>query len=309
MAISYPPRRLIGPAPLFFAGTLLILLAVPLANVVGQPSRVDVLRIGTSGSLAPAEPGTDEAGALETLRDFIKTETGLNNEIHRQKDWRELADKVAGKQLHLGVFQGYEFAWAQPRYPGLKPLALAVNIYRYPTVYVVTRRDSKAPDFAGLAGQTLSVPRANAPYLHLFIDRQCEALGKKADNFFSRITAPNNVEDAIDDVVDGTVQATVVDRAGLEAFKRRKPGRFNQLKAVAQSPPLPPPLVAYHEGVLDTATLRRFRDGLLNASNKERGQTLLTVFRLTGFEAVPTDFDRVLAETRKAYPPPANGAK
>ncbi len=56
------------------------------------------------------------------------------------------------------------------------------------------------------------------------------------------------------------------------------------------------------EGVLDDATLRRFQEGLLNAKRKEKGERLLTLFRLTGFEAVPKDFDAVLAETRKAYP-------
>jgi len=30
---------------------------------------------------------------------------------------------------------------------------------------------------------------------------------------------------------------------------------------------------------------------------------LLTLFRLTGFAAVPDDFDKVLADTRKNYPP------
>src|SRR5207244_6848780 len=55
--------------------------------------------------------------------------------------------------------------------------------------------------------------------------------------FFPKITSPENTEDALDDVVDGVVQAAVVDRAGLEAYKRRKPGRFNRLKEVARSQP------------------------------------------------------------------------
>src|SRR5207244_11836898 len=88
--------------------------------------------------------------------------------------------------------------------------------------------------------------------------------------FFPKITSPENTEDALDDVVDGVVQAAVVDRAGLEAYKRRKPGRFNRLKEVARSQPLPPPLVAYYEGVLDQDTLKRFGDGLLNARRKEK---------------------------------------
>jgi hypothetical protein len=36
---------------------------------------------------------------------------------------------------------------------------------------------------------------------------------------------------------------------------------------------------------------------------------LLTLFRLTGFEAVPSEFDKVLAETWKTYPPTTAAAQ
>jgi ABC-type phosphate/phosphonate transport system substrate-binding protein len=282
------------------------LLVVPAAAVNAQPAPVDVLRIGSTGSLGSLDP-EKEKGALETLKDFIKSETGFDNVIDRFPDWREVADKLAQKQLHLGVFAGYEFAWAQEKQPKLKPLAVAVNVYRYPTAHVVTKKDDPATDFAGLRGHSLAVPSASPSFVRLFVERQCQANGKKPEEFFAKITNPENVEDALDDAVDGAVQAVAVDRAALEAFKKRKPARFNRLKEVAKSQPFPPPVVVYFEGVLDKATLQRFRDGLLNASRKEKGQTLLTLFRLTGFEPVPDDVDRVLAETRKAYPPDKDG--
>ena len=62
----------------------------------------------------------------------------------------------------------------------------------------------------------------------------------------------------MDDVVDGDLQATVCDRATLEAFKRRKPGRFNQLRPIAESKPFPAAAVVAHYGTnLDEATLRK----------------------------------------------------
>ena len=267
-----------------------------------QQAKLNVLHIGSSGSMTGKQE--KEKGALDTLKAFIKEETGLDNEIERQKDWRELADKLAKGQLQIGVFQGNEFAWADEGNGKLKPLALAVNIYRYPVVYVIVKKDNAAKDFAGLKGQTLSIPAIGEGILHLYVERQSQALGSNLQAFFSKTSDPDNVEDALDDVVDGKTQATVVDRAALEAFKRRKPARFNQLKPVAQSQPFPPPVVAYCEKLLDDATLQRFKEGLLNASQKERGQTLLTLFHLTNFETVPPDFEQVLAATRKAYPPP-----
>jgi ABC-type phosphate/phosphonate transport system substrate-binding protein len=294
-----------GPGAVGFLVVVAALLASSWAVQSGQQSGGDLLRIGTSGTLSVQSADRKERSAVETLQSFIRDETGLSNEIVRQRDWRELADKLAKGQLQLGVFQGYEFAWAQGEHPGLRPLALAVNIYRYPVAYVVARHDSPARDFAGLQGQTVAIPATGQRFLRLFVERQTQLLGKDSESFFAKITSSENIEDALDDVVDGVVQAAVLDRAALEAYRQRKPGRFKQLKEVARSQPFPPPLVAYSDKAHDEATLRRFRDGLVNAGRKERGQTMLTLFHLTGFEAVPEDFARVLAETRRAYPLPA----
>jgi ABC-type phosphate/phosphonate transport system substrate-binding protein len=279
----------------------LLLLSWLSAAQAQQGTKLDVLQIGTSGMLAPA--GTNEKEALQSLQSFIKDETGFANDIARQKDWKELAEKMAKGQLQLGVFNGYEFAWAQAKYPKLKPLALAQNGYLYLTVYVVARRDGPAKDFAGLEGQTLALPNMGQPELHLFVDRQCQNLGKPPNRFFSKVTSPTDLEEALDNVVDGVVTAAAADRTALEAYKRRKPARFNQLRPVAQSQPLPPTVVAYYDQVLDQATLTRFQQGLLDASHSDRGQTLLTLFRLTGFARVPADFEKVVAETGKTYPP------
>jgi ABC-type phosphate/phosphonate transport system substrate-binding protein len=270
----------------------------------GQDSPLVKLRIGSSGSLAADDASKKEQSALQTLQAFIKDETGLDNEILRQKDWRQLVDKMAKGDLQLGVFQGYEFAWAQEQHALLKPLAIAVNVYRYPVAYVVVNKNDPAQDFAGLSGKTLSIPSADPRFVRLFIDHECATAGKTADAFFAKITTPDGIEDAIDDVVDGVTQATAVDRAALEAFKRSKPARFAKLRPVTKSPEFPPPLVAYYGSVLDEATRARFQKGLLEANKKEKGETMLTMFHLTGFEAPPSDLDKVLAATHKQYPPP-----
>jgi len=219
-----------------------------------------------------------------------------------------LTDKLAKGALDLGVYQGFEYAWAQEKQSDLKPLAVAVNVYTYPVAYVVTNRTNKAQSFRDLQGQSLAIPATGQRFLNLFVEREIPAAAKKPpDSFFSKITTPEEIEDALDDTVDGVVQAMVVDRAALEAFKRRKPARFKNLKEVAHSQPFPPPLVAYYGKNLDEATLERLRSGLLDANRKEKGETLLTLFRFTGFILPPSDFDNVLAETRKTYPPPTQG--
>jgi len=250
-----------------------------------------------------------EDDALETLRSFIKDETGMENKITSEKSWQAVVDKLVKQELQIGVLQGYEFAWAQEKEPSLKPLMLAVKIHRYPAAFVVAKSDNKASDFGGLEGQALSIPSSSKGFPKLFVEREALAKGKKLEAFFSKIVTPEEPEDAIDDVVDGVVQAAVVDQAVLEAFKRRKPGRFARLKLIAQSQPFPPPVILYKDKDLDDATLEKFRNGLIKASTKERGQKMLNMFRLTGFESVPDDFGKVLAETRKKYPAQAEGSK
>jgi len=292
-----------------FGMALAVLLGVIGPAARGQPAKkIDLLRIGTSGSLALNTSGTKEETAIDTLKSFIKSETGFENEIITEKDYKVLAQKVAKAELELGVFQGYEFAWAQEKQPKLQPLAVAVNVYPYRYAYVVVLKENKATDFAGLRGTALALPSGQG-HLRLFVERQSQAQGKPLEGFLSKITTPETTEDAVDDVVDGVVQAAVVDRVGLEAYKRRKPGRFARLKVAARSEAMLPPLVAYYDGIVDDATLQRFKEGLLNANRKEKGTQLLTLFKLTGFEAPPKDFEKVKAEMRKAYPPPNDAAK
>jgi ABC-type phosphate/phosphonate transport system substrate-binding protein len=291
---------------LVLAAVLLVLAAVHGSSASGQ-EKITVLRIGTSGRLATEGGARNEKNSLETLKSFIKDETGLDNEIARQDRWQDLADKMEKGELQVGVFQGYEFARAQPKYPDLKPLAVSVNIDVYPVANVLARRDDKASDFAGLQGHSLAVLTDGPGYLQLYIDGQCQTAGKKTEQFFSKISTRENYEDALDDLVDGVVDAALADKAALEAYKRRKPGRFSRLKRIAWSQPFPPTIIAYCGTYLDDATRRRLRDGLLGASSKEKGQTMLTLFRLTGFQVPPPDFDQVLAATREAYPWP--GAK
>jgi hypothetical protein len=56
--------------------------------------------------------------------------------------------------------------------------------------------------------------------------------------------------------------------------------------------------------VLNDATLRRFREGMLNASQDTRARQFLMLWKLTAFEAVPDDYDQTLNQILKAYPLP-----
>lgn len=264
--------------------------------VATAPAESTTLKVGTTGSLAA---GGDEKGALDTLHNFIKSETGFENDLVDRAGWKDLAQRMEKGEDQVGVFQGFELAWALEKYPKLKPLAVAVNGAPYRQIYLVTRKDNKAADINDLKGKKVALTRMGQGYALLLLQSLAKTEPK---TFFGELKFSDNVEDALDDVVDGVVDAAAVDRTSLDAFKRRKPGRFAQLKEFAKSKSIPATAIVYYEGKLDETTIARFRDGLVNANKKEKGRTLLTYFKLTGFVPPPRDFDTALAEMRKDYP-------
>jgi ABC-type phosphate/phosphonate transport system substrate-binding protein len=299
--LETPPCQFRKRQLLFCALSILLAVCASSANEV--QATIKVLLVGQSGTFG--SEGDDpkvEAANDKTLREFIKEETGFDSETSRQKDWADLAEKVTKGQLHLGVFQGYEFAWAQEKYPALKPLAIAVNVHRYLVASVIVKADSPAMSFTDLQGLSMGEPLQDNRHVNLFIEFKCKAAGKKPADFFSKTTKYGNLEEMLDNVFDGVTQVAVADQSALESYQRRKPGRFAKLKVIERSQPFPPPVVVAHNSVLDKATLKRFHDGLINANKTVRGQTTLNLFRVSRFEEIPDDFNKILAETRKTYP-------
>ena len=278
--------------------TLSLFAILQAAQPEGPP-----LRIGKGGVINSDAEGR-EKGGMQTFEDFIKDETGLPASIQVRKDWRDVVAGLENGDLQMGVFQGFEFAWAQEQQPKLKPLAVGINVQRYRVICIVTAQKNPATNFAGLKGQTFSIPEQSQTVFRLVVDHELAAQKSTAENYFKKLTLNQGIEDALDDVVDGAVQAAVTDRPALDTYKRRKSGRFNQLKVVFESQPLPPPVIASYDERPDANTRQRFVRGVLEANRKESGRNVLTLLRLSAFEPVPQDFDKVLAATRKTYPAP-----
>jgi ABC-type phosphate/phosphonate transport system substrate-binding protein len=269
-----------------------------------ENSRPEVVRIGMVGTLFRDTPEPLVLALMKPFGAMMEAQTGLTGKLIPGGDPLSLARSLAEDKVHLAVFHGFEFAWAQQQYPGFRPLMIAVNQTRHLQAYLVVRIDQRATALEGLKGKTLAMPRGTKEHCHLFLDRLCHDLGADPGQFFSRTTTPPNVEEALDDLVDGDVQAVVVDGVSLDCFKRRKPGRYARLKILLESPIFPAAVVAYHPGPLPEDVLNRFREGMINADKTPTGRQLMTLWKLTAFEAVPDDYEQTLAAIIKAYPPP-----
>jgi ABC-type phosphate/phosphonate transport system substrate-binding protein len=281
----------------------LYVVAVPAADT----KKADRLRIATSANLAEEnQASADTAG--DTLRKFIKTETGLESDNDTTLDYIRIAEMLSKDELDVAVLQGYEFAWMHAQNQKLKPLAVAVNEKAYLYACVLVRKDSKIKDFNDLKGKTVAVTRGT-PFLQVYVDGECKRREATAETYFTKVTHPDNAEDAVDDVVDKKVDAAVLQQVSLDAYKQRKPGRFSVISEAAHSSAFPPTVIVFKDGALDPGKRKRFEDSLLGAHKKQQGKEMLTLFKLTSFQKAPADLEKVLAETAKAYPPPKTDTK
>jgi ABC-type phosphate/phosphonate transport system substrate-binding protein len=264
------------------------------------PGRV---RIGLPRSLFRDVPEPLVRVASRPFQDLLEVETGVQGELVVVEDAGELGKRLAENRVQVAVFQGYEFAWARREHPRLEPLVLAVNRQRDLRAVVLVRPGCGAAGFADLAGRSLAQPYGSRGHCRFFLERQCQAHGKAPEQFFSHITCPANAEDALDDVVDGQADAAVMDAVSLECYQRRKPGRCARLRQLLRSEVFPATVIAYQPGTVDDTLVQRFRDALLNAGQDARGRQMLTLWKLTGFETVPPDYERTLTQIAHAYPP------
>jgi ABC-type phosphate/phosphonate transport system substrate-binding protein len=263
-----------------------------------------LMHISVAQSFFRDEPESLIGPGRESIRVLMEVATGLPSEVVQPVPPALLADRLLKDELQLAAFQGVEFAWEQQKHAALRPLLIAVNQTCDRQAHLLVRNDSHAQGWSDLRGTALAIPCRSREHCHLFMGRHCRECGARAEQFFSRITKPATTEDALDDVVDGDVVATVVDTVGLKAYEQRKPGRAARLRILHSSEKFPDTVVAYHAGALSQATLERCRTGLLQADKTQRGRLLLSLWMLTHFEELPKDFDKRLANIRQAYPEP-----
>jgi ABC-type phosphate/phosphonate transport system substrate-binding protein len=285
-------------------GCLLLISVMAAPANGGGDAALKPVRIGISGAFLRDLPDAMYQASLRLFRSLLESQTGCCGEIVPAADPLEVGEQLAADKIQVGIFHGFEFAWARQQHDDLKPLVIAINKQEHLSAILVVRDDCSARNLNDLKGKTLALPRRTKGHCHLFLERQCLACGESVPAWFGQVTTPPTLEDALDSLVTGKVDAAIVDGVFLDWYQDRKPKHFSKLKVLKQSETFPATVIAYHAGALDEATLQRFRDGLLNAAKTPRGQQLLPLCQMTSFEKIPTDYDRLLTEILKAYPPP-----
>jgi ABC-type phosphate/phosphonate transport system substrate-binding protein len=283
-------------------------LSIAAALSLSQCVRGDspsTMRIGVIRSIFQDTDDSTVRASIKRFKGLIERDTEIPAESTTIPDIWTMAADLMQKKLQLGVACGHEFAWGREKYPALQPLVIAVNQKPYVRAYVLVNAKSSARDFTDLAGKSLALALHTKPYCRLYIERACLARGRDWQKYFGTVSRPANLEDALDDVVDGAADCAVVDGVGLGRFKARKPVRFAKLRDVASSEPFPASVVFYRPRAVPADTLDRYRDALLRLPETPDGKQVMLEWKLTRFENVPDDYDQALRNIAKLYPAPS----
>jgi ABC-type phosphate/phosphonate transport system substrate-binding protein len=299
-----------GTRALGLRGTLLFLISgvgLALGPGAGGEELSRPVRIGLSGSLFREVPEAVIAAMSRPFNTALSSEVGLTGELVKIADPNDLPRRLADNSVQFGLFTGYEFAWARQKYPDLKPLSIAVTEPVRPQVFVIVLASCTIKKFADLKGVTLSRPRTCRPHSLLCLERWAQIQGQEPSRYFAKINVLAESSETLDDVVEGVSQAALVDNATWGWYQKNKPQRTAKLRVAVKSAEFPATVVAYYPGNLDEKTVQLFHQGMINAHTTPTGKQLMSLWKMTGFKEVPSDYEQSLEDILKAYPAPALG--
>jgi ABC-type phosphate/phosphonate transport system substrate-binding protein len=288
--------------------TFLGLCGVGLAGLVPVPAWARPalsVKVGLTDSIFPNLSPAMLQAAGRPFRVLLESATGLSGQVVQAGNAKGLGLKLKEDRVQLGVFQGIEFAWARQSNPKLEPIVLCVNQDRILRAFLVVRAGSSFHNPDDLRNRTLAIAAEARQHCQVFLRRKCVPDGTPPEKFFKKVVRSADVEEALDDVVDGKVQVAVVDHLAWGSYRKAKAGCARKLRVLLESGPFPCTLVACQQGRFTAARVQHFREGLVAARDTRRGKQLLEFLRMTGFEVPPGDYDQVFVNAARAYPAPA----
>ncbi len=266
-----------------------------------QASKDDLIRIGMIASLFDEKDEKQVLAQMQPFADSVKQRTGVNGEFVVVKDAQTMGAMLKDGRLHLGILHGVEYGWLKPSCPDCRPLLIAINETPTLTAHLLVPRDSPTKEIAELMGKRLILPRRTLNHTRLYLER---LIGGELDAHFDVIKGSPNLDEAMDAVIDGKADCTALGNVAMETYRQRKPGRFNRLRVLAESPPFPAAVIIRRPGTRRADEIEKFRASLLTSHETIEGRQTLNLWRLTAFQEVPQDYERQIAEIVKRYPPP-----
>lgn len=276
-----------------------LLAAVP--SVFATDPELPKIRVGMLEHMFRDVPKPILIAMSEPFRGLMLKQTGMSGDVEFCANSACLAGKLKDRSITVGVFHGFEYAWAKSVDPNLQPILVTVPHGRKVQAMIVVKSDGELKKPADLKGPTIVIPKNLKAHAQLFLDKI------RAQNPGIQL-APNSAtltaEEALTAVANGTEKAVITDIATLNGYKNLQPGAANQLRLIAESEQFPVAVIATSKGTLADEHIDRVRNGLAGASKTAQGRTMLMMWSLKGFEPAPADYDDQCKKILAHYPAP-----
>ena len=263
------------------------------------------LKIGMVKTIFKDTPDSLLQLLMKPFRSVMESQTGFAGDLVMIPNHKSLSKQLIDGDASVGVYHGFEFAWAKLKNPDLQPMMLAVNSKAPLVAYLVVSKDSKVAKVEELKGKKLALPRGNREHCRMFLEHRILPANSKANDYFAKVQQNMDLEDAFDGLGDNDFQAVLADSTAWEAYKTQKPGRADKLVAVMVSETFVPAVIGYNPKKLDKEAFEGFKNGMLSASNNPSSKRLLEFVKITSFETIPANFQEQLNDSVRNYPPPS----
>ena len=289
---------------LVFAAVALAVLGTPAAPAADPSGE---LKIGMlSGMFRDQQPKVVELLGKQ-FRDLMAKHVGYSGDVQVMDDPFALCEKLKENKVQLGVFHGFEFAWAQQKHDDLVPLIVTCPPGGCVQAVIVVKDDSAATAVADLKASEVLVPRGAKAHTLLFLEKSRDGL--PADTAKPVAKPTQTPEEVLNAVVSGEAKAALVDWCALDGYKVLHPAAFKALRVLVKSEQFPPAVVCYRKGTLTDAQVTQIREGMTASCKTPTGKMLMTLWNLKGFEAPPKSYQTSLDDILKAYPAPKGEGK
>ncbi len=265
------------------------------------------LKIGMlSGMFRDQQPKVIQALA-KPFRDLMTKHIGYSGDVEVVDDPHTLCDRLKENKVHLGVFHGFEFAWAQQKCDDLRPIIVTQPTGGIVQGLIVVHTDNPAKSVADLKESGVLIPRGAKAHTLVYLEKFRD--GQPAETAKPTAKTDQTPEEVLNAVANGTAKAALVDWAAFDGYKVLNPGTAKGLRVLARSEEFPPAVVCYRKGTLTDDQVTKIRDGMTASCKTPTGKMLMMLWNLKGFEAPPKTYQSSLDDILKAYPVPKPDAK
>ena len=260
------------------------------------------VQIGILDSLFPGQDVDKEEknmmAEMQPFTELIEKRTKLNGEFRVMRGVPAAIKAFQDRKIQMAVMHSWEYGWLHEKAENCRPLMVAVQDTLALKAEVLVRQDSTAKTLADLKGQKMAVPERPQAHAVFYVER---TIGQALDKAFQKQEV-RNTNDAIEAVIDGTADVAVVGNTSLDVYRERKPGRYKRLHVLEESPSFPPSVIVYSVFESNDETMKKFRESMLTADETVEGRQTLNLWRISGFQDAPKDYDAQVAELIKRYP-------